>query len=59
MGTAIGTFSALASIATLLASSGAGVIWYFFGAAYLFVFTALASTIVILYFLRLTDDPTK
>lgn len=55
MGTAVGAFSALTSIATLLASSGAGIIWYFFGAWHLFMTTALLALIVVFYFLRLPD----
>ncbi len=51
--TAIGTFTAFQSICTLLASSLAGLIWYRYGAATTFCITALASTILLIYFARL------
>jgi MFS family permease len=50
MGTAIGTYTALASLASLVASSLAGAIWYTFGANVLFAATAVAGAMVLGYF---------
>ncbi len=49
--TAIGTFTSLQSIATLVSSSAAGLIWYHLGANTLFIYTGLGTTLVFLYFL--------
>ena len=49
--TAIGTFAGFQSICTMLASSLAGLIWYQFGAMATFMITAMASVLIILYFL--------
>lgn len=49
--TAIGTFSGLQSICTMLASSLTGLIWFQFGATTAFIVTATATLIVIAYFL--------
>jgi MFS family permease len=49
--TAIGMFSGLQSIATLIASSLAGFIWYKFGSFYTFVITAIAAVLVAAYIL--------
>jgi MFS family permease len=59
--TAIGTFSGLQSICTMLASSLTGLIWYKFSAAAAFVITAIVTLLVIIYFLAIpkpsaTDD---
>ena len=59
--TAIGTFSGLQSICTMLASSLTGLIWYKFSAATAFVITAIVTLVVIFYFLAIpkpaaTDD---
>lgn len=51
--TAIGTYTGLQSIFTLLASSLTGLIWYQFGAAAAFVGTAVGTLLVAIYFLRL------
>lgn len=51
--TAIGTYTGLQSIFTLLASSITGLIWYQFGAAAAFVGTAVGTLLVAIYFLRL------
>jgi MFS family permease len=48
--TAIGTFSGLQSICTMLASSLTGLIWFQFGARTAFIVTATATLIVIAYF---------
>ncbi len=51
MATAIGTYSAFQSIATMLASTGAGLLWFYYGASVTFFVTGIASVLVILYFL--------
>ena len=51
--TAIGTFSGLQSICTMLASSLTGLIWFQFGAKTAFITTAIATIFVILYFLKI------
>ncbi len=51
--TAIGTFSGLQSICTMLASSLTGLIWYKFNAATAFVITAVVTLLVIFYFMAL------
>lgn len=48
--TAIGTFSGLQSICTMLASSLTGFIWFKFGAATAFILTATMTLIVAAYF---------
>ena len=48
--TAIGTFSGFQSIFTMLASSFAGLIWFYFGANATFIITAVATLFIILYF---------
>ena len=47
--TAIGMFSGLQSIATLIASTLAGFIWYKFGSLYTFVITASVAVLVVVY----------
>lgn len=47
--TAIGTFSAFNSLAALLSSSMAGLIWYTWGARYLFLFAALGCVMIVGY----------
>jgi MFS family permease len=49
--TAIGTFSGLQSICTMLASSLTGLIWFQFGATTAFALTAIVTLIVFAYFL--------
>ena len=51
--TAIGTFSGLQSICTMLASSFTGLIWFQFNATVAFVTTAIATVLVIVYFLTI------
>ena len=48
--TAIGTFTGLQSIFTMMASSLAGLIWYEFGSTVMFQITAIVTVIVIVYF---------
>ena len=51
MATAIGTFSGLQSICTMLASSLTGLIWFKFGASTAFVITGSGTIFVIVYFI--------
>jgi MFS family permease len=51
--TAIGTFSGLQSICTMLASSLTGLIWFKFGATAAFIMTGIATIFVIIYFLTI------
>jgi MFS family permease len=48
--TAVGTYTALQSICTLIASASAGCAWYSFGSSTLFVFTAAVSFLLAIYF---------
>jgi MFS family permease len=50
--TAIGMFSGLQSIATLIASSLAGFIWFKFGSLYTFVITGAAAVLVVIYIMK-------
>ena len=47
--TAIGTFSGFQSIAAMLASSVAGIIWYQFGAGVTFVLSAIAALVALMH----------
>lgn len=49
--TAIGTYTGLQSIFTMLASSLAGLIWLYFGASATFFFSALATSLIVAYFI--------
>ncbi|MFA6262074.1 MAG: MFS transporter [Bacteroidia bacterium] len=49
--TAIGTYTAFQSIAGLLSSSLAGLIWYFWGAPVLFFGTGIAALLIAFYFI--------
>jgi MFS family permease len=51
--TAIGTYSGFQSIAALLASSIAGIIWYNVGASATFLCTSIATIIVVFYISRI------
>ena len=55
--TAIGTFSGLQSICTLLASSLTGLIWFQFGATVAFSITAIVTFLVTIYFLITIPKP--
>ena len=57
--TAIGTYSGLQSICTMLASSLTGLIWFQFSATVAFVTTAIATIFVILYFLTIPKPATQ
>ena len=54
--TAIGFYSGFQSIALLVASSMAGLIWYSFGAGYTFLITGLAAVGVMVYFLLMKSS---
>ena len=56
--TAIGTFSGLQSICTMIASSLAGVIWFKFGAATTFLISAIATIFIVLYILTIRKPTT-
>jgi MFS family permease len=56
--TAIGTFSGLQSICSMLASSLTGLIWFQFGATTAFITTGTATLLVIVYFLILPKPAT-
>ncbi len=49
---AIGTFTGLQSLCTLIASSFAGLLWVLLGAKATFIFTAAMSLLVIIYFFK-------
>lgn len=51
--TAIGTFSGLQSICTLIASTLTGLIWFQFGATSAFRLTALITLVVLVYFISI------
>lgn len=53
--TAIGTFTAFQSMCTLLASTGAGLIWYAFGGQVLFLATGVLALTIGGYFFLLKD----
>lgn len=53
--TAIGFYSGFQSIALLLASTIAGLIWYSFGATYTFLISALVAVGVMIYFILLKE----
>ncbi|MBA4166586.1 MAG: MFS transporter, partial [Chitinophagaceae bacterium] len=55
--TAIGTYTGLQSICTMLASIGTGWIWFRFGAGNAFLITAIIAAIVLLYFLLSIPEP--
>ncbi len=51
--TAIGTFTAFQSIATLIASSAAGLIWFTFGASATFLLSGIVAVLVAIYISRI------
>ncbi len=55
--TAIGTYAALQSICTLLASTLTGLIWFQFGAPTAFVLTATVALVVAVYFMQSVEKP--
>ena len=48
--TAVGTYTAFQSIIAMAASVMAGLLWFYFGASVTFIVTAIATVLVILYF---------
>ena len=57
--TAIGSFAGFQSIATMLASSMAGLIWYQFGANATFMLSAITTCLVIAYFIFMVRPKVK
>jgi len=55
--TAIGSFAGFQSIAALVASSLAGIIWYRFGVEAAFISTAIVSILVFIYFIIFIRSP--
>ena len=53
--TAIGTYSGLQSIAALIASTTAGLLWFNFGATVTFLITAGGALGVVVYLLGMRD----
>ena len=51
--TAIGTYTGLQSICTMVASSLTGLIWFRYGAAVAFIITGAVTVLVIIYFLTI------
>lgn len=49
--TAVGTYSAFKSVVSMLASFMAGLLWYYFGAKFTFLTSAIATIFVIFYFI--------
>ncbi len=48
--TAIGTFSGFQTITTMMASSCAGLCWYFLGSGFTFILSGIGACVAILYF---------
>ncbi len=59
LATAIGTFSGFQSICTMLASSIAGLIWYYYGSSATFLLTAIMAMGVGVYFIFVVPSPSK
>lgn len=57
--TAIGLYTGLQSICTMLASSITGLVWYYFGGIEAFLTTALMSVIVAVYLIMSVPKPDK
>jgi MFS family permease len=53
--TAIGTFSALQSLSTMVASSLAGIVWYSFGARALFIMSGVMALVVMVYLWKMKE----
>ena len=47
--TAIGTFAGFQSISLLIASSICGLLWFYYGAMFTFLLTAIITTLVVIY----------
>lgn len=57
--TAIGTYAGFQSIATMIASSLAGIIWYQFGAGATFLMAGGITILVIVYFILFVPSVSK
>lgn len=57
--TAVGTYTAFQSIIAMAASVMAGLVWFYFGASVTFMVTAIATVLVILYFVGNFSATTK
>ncbi len=57
VGTAIGLFVALQSIALMIASAFAGLLWTFYGASVTFMLTAIMSVLVLVFILIFVHKP--
>ncbi len=57
VGTAIGLFVALQSIALMIASALAGLLWTFYGASVTFLLTAIMSVLVLVFILIFVHKP--
>ncbi len=57
--TAIGVFTAFQSIVAMIASIAAGLLWFYFGANTTFFVTAIATVLVICYFLNTSTENTS
>ncbi len=57
--TAIGTFTGLQSICTMLSSSITGLIWFSYGAKVAFLITAFGTLAVLIYLLTIPQSQTK
>lgn len=55
--TAIGSFAGFQSIAAMVASSLAGVIWFWFGVETAFILTSAITVLVIIYFISVIPSP--
>jgi len=55
--TAIGTFAGFQSLAAMIASSLAGIIWYNFGVEAAFISSSVVTALVIFYFLFVIKNP--
>jgi predicted MFS family arabinose efflux permease len=49
--TAIGTYASFQSIATMIASTTAGLLWYTFGPSVVFISSGVVAGIVVVYFI--------
>ena len=57
MATAIGTFTGMQSICTMLASTLTGIIWFQFGATTAFTITATITLVIVTYFILVIPKP--
>ena len=57
--TAIGTYTGFQSVCTMLASAMAGWIWFSYGAEVTFLFSGIATLLIILYVMLLIPKPTQ